>query len=297
MENFFSDLSIQLQAYYDGIIALLPKLVVAIITFTVLFFVANRSRTLVNNRLSKQMDDPLLARFLARLVKTTIVVLALMLVLKIIGLGDIAAGLVTGASVSAIVVGFAFKDIGENFLAGIMLAFSRPFRVGDTVELNGEKGKVVALNMRNTQIKSFDGKDIYIPNANIIKNPVVNYTIDGFLRNEFVIGLDYGSDVDKAIHIIKDELAKVPGVLQEEKLPSVFVGNLNTSTLDLTVQYWLDTFDSTHSGTTIKTTAVNNVLQALETEGFYLPGQVVELKNYNEKDLSTASNDKTSTAA
>ncbi len=285
MNKFTEDFLIQLQSYYDELIVLLPKLTLAIVTFTILFFIANRSRRIVNDRLIERMDDPLLARFLARMVKVTIVVLSLMLVFKIIGLGDIAAGLITGASVSAVVIGFAFKDIGENFLAGIMLAFNRPFRVGDIVELDGMKGKVVALDMRTTHIKSFDGKDIYIPNASIIKNAVLNYTIDGFMRNDFVIGLDYGADVDEAIKIIKTEMQKVNGVLQDVKAPSVYVSNLNASTLDLTVYYWLDTFDSKYSSINIRTAAIYNVLQALDKAGYYLPGDIVELKNYNKQEI------------
>lgn len=286
MNNIISDLWIQLQSYYDALIILFPKLVVATIVFTVLFFIANRSRTAVGKRLAAKMDDPLLAKFLARMVKVGIVIISLMLVFKIIGLGDIAAGLITGASVSAVVMGFAFKDIGENFLAGIMLAFNRPFRVGDTVELNNIKGRIIALNMRTTHMKSSDGKDIYIPNANVVKNPVINYTIDGFLRQEFVIGLDYGSDVTKAIGIIEKVMSEIDGVLkQESKRPTVYISNLNTSTLDVLVYYWLDTFNSNYSGTSIKTTAIKRVLETLDKTGFYLPGNILELKNYSDKEL------------
>jgi len=287
MNKFLTDLWANLEGYYDSIIAVLPKFVLAIIAFTILFSIANRSRNIVNDRLTKRMDDPLLAQFIARMVKIAIVLLSIMLVLKIIGLGDIAAGILTGASVSAVVVGFAFKDIAENFLSGIMLAFNRPFRVGDTVELNDIKGKVVALNMRTTHIKSFDGKDIYIPNANVIKNPVINYTIDGFMRQEFTIGLDYGSNVDGAIDILKNTIMKVDGIIKEGKIPSVHIKDLNTSTLDITVQYWLDTFDPKYSGVVIRTNAVNRSLVALEQAGFYMPGDVVELKNYNDKELTT----------
>ena len=286
MEQFFTDMQAELLSYYESFLTVLPKLLLATFVFAILFSIANRSRTFVNDRLSERMDDPLLARFLARLVKIGITLMALLFVLKIVGLSDVAAGLLTGASVSAIVVGFAFKDIGENFLAGIMLAFNRPFRVGDTVELNDQKGKVVALNLRNTQIKTFDGKDIYIPNANIIKNPVINYTIDGFLRHEFTVGLDYGSDVKKAIQILRTELEKIKGIERGERSSNIHVGSLGSSSLNLTVQYWLNTFDKSISATDIKTNAVDRCLEALDEAGYYLPGEVVELKNYNQTSLN-----------
>lgn len=287
MNTFINDLWANLQGYYNDLVALMPKLILAVLAFSILLFIANRIKNIVNNKLGERMDDPLLARFLSRVAKIAIVLLALMLVMKIVGLADIAAGLITGAGVGAIVIGFAFKDIGENFLSGIMLAFDRPFRVGDTVELDGHKGKVVTLNMRTTQIKTFDGKDIYIPNASVIKNPVINYTIDGFMRQEFNIGLDYGSDYDKAIDVIAKTMEKINGIMTGERGPSVSIGDLNSSSLNITVQYWLDTFDTKFPAKNIRTHAVNKCLEELNKAGFYLPGDVIELKNYNDNEIKT----------
>lgn len=285
METFFSDLADNLQNYYNSLVVLLPKLVLALLVFTFLFYLANRSRKFVSRRLAKEMDDLLLVKFIARLVKITLVVVALLIALKILGLTDIATGIITGASVSAIVVGFAFKDIGENLLAGVMLAFNRPFRIGDVVELSGHQGKIVSLNVRDTQIKTFDGKDIYIPNASIVKSPVINYTIDGFLRNELDFGIDYGSDVAEAMHLIMEVVNTTPGVLQEDKKPTVTVSDMGSSALILKVYYWLDTFDPKVSGLVVKTEIIKKVLAALMEKGFNLPGDVIELKNYNSEQL------------
>lgn len=280
METFISDIIKNLITYYDSFVAISPKLILAFLVFSVLLFLANRTRSVVNTRLSKRMDDPLLARFLGTVAKTVIVIVALFLALQIIGLGGLATGLLSGAGVGAFVIGFAFKDIGENFLAGILMAFDRPFNVGDTVELGGQKGIVLALNLRNTQIKSFDGKDIFIPNANIVKSPVTNYTIDGFLRYDFNIGLDYGSDVSEASKIILETLKEIPGILQDVKKPSVSLGSLDSSTFTLTAYYWLDTYDDEISSGAVKTKAVDKVLTNLEKAGFYMPGDIIEMKTY-----------------
>jgi len=288
INEFLNDLSANLQIYYNGFITLFPKLIMAILIFYVLLFIANKSRKIANRKLTERMDDPLLAAFLSRIIKITIVLFALMVVMNVIGLAGMAGGLLTGASISAVIFGFAFKDIGENFLSGIILAFNRPFRVGDIVELDSIKGKVVALNIRNTQIKSFDGKDIYIPNASVIKNPVINYTLDGFMRHEFNIGLDYGSDMEKAIAILKETIQNIGGVLQGDRGPSVNVGDLNSSSYNLTVLYWLNTFDQKYSTAAIRTQAINKAITNLENAGFYLPGDIVELKNYNDRAIKTS---------
>ncbi len=285
MDKFLIDITQTLNGYYESIVDLMPRLALSILVFIIAYFLANGIKRLVIKRVTPNMDDPLLAKFLSRVAKVIILLIGMLFVLNIIGLGGVAGGLMASAGVGAFVIGFAFKDIGENFLAGIILAFDRPFRIGDTVELSGIKGVVVTLNLRNSQIKTFDGKDIYIPNADVVKNPVVNYTIDGYLRHNFSVGLDYGSDVDAAIKFVLEEMNQVNGVLTEEKKPSVAVGELTASTLNLDVYYWLDTFDKSISGVTIRKDAVTKVLSRLEKEGFYLPGDIVELKNYQEKVL------------
>jgi small conductance mechanosensitive channel len=284
MNNLLNDLWQNILNYYDNLVAVLPKLGLALIVFLLLLFTARAARNLSQRRLSARMDDPLLARFIARSIGIIIIVLALMVVLQIVGLGAMALGILSMAGVGAFVIGFAFKDIGENFLAGIVLAFNRPFRVGDTVELNGQQGKVVTLNLRDTQIKTFDGKDIYIPNAMVVKNPVVNYTIDGFLRLDFTVGLDYGSNVSQAMRVILDTVNAVPGVLHDNKASSIAISQLAESTLNLTVYFWIDTFDDKISGIALKNEVIEKVLNALDEQGFYLPAGILEVKSY--KDLS-----------
>ena len=287
METLLSDLLTNFESYYDHLILVLPKILLASLVFSFFYFLANRSRNFVNTRLTQNMDDPLLATFLSRVVKIAMVLIAFLFALQILGLAGIATGIVTGASVSAIVIGFAFKDIGENFLAGIMLAFHRPFQVGDTVELDNYTGTVVALNLRNARIKTFDGKDIFIPNADVIKNPVVNYTMDGYLRYDFTVGLAYESDLSEAIKVILAIMSQIPGVLQQEKQTAVGVSNLSANALELTIYYWLDTFDKSVSSGKVKTQAVQETLAALTKAGFYMPGNVLELKNYSTGSLKT----------
>jgi len=290
MDQFIADIIETLNGYYENIVILMPRLALAILVFIISYFIANAIKSLVVKRVSPKMDDPLLAKFLSRVAKVIILLIGMLFVLNIIGLGGIAGGLMASAGVGAFVIGFAFKDIGENFLAGVILAFDRPFRIGDTVELDGIKGLVVTLNLRNTQIKTFDGKDIYIPNADVVKNPVVNYTIDGFLRQNFTIGLDYGENVESAIGFILEEVNNVNGILKEGKKPNIAIGDLTASTLNLEVYYWLDTFDKTVSGADLRIKAITNVLTRLEVEGFYLPGDIVELKNYQNKTINTNNN-------
>ena len=142
-----------------------------------------------------------MSNFLAKAIKLILIVAIIMLALHAAGLSGIAGAIMATAGASAIVLGFAFKDIAENFLAGIILAFNRPFRVDDTVQIENVFGKVKSMEFRYTKITTFDGRNVYIPNADVLTKPVFNYTEDGFFRADFIVGIAYENDVEKAKEI------------------------------------------------------------------------------------------------
>lgn len=233
--------------------------------------------------MSKRTDDPLLAKFIAKVFQWGIILVGLALAMHFVGLGGIARGLLTGAGITGVVLGFAFRDIGENFLAGVLLAFNRPFDVGDTVESDTIKGVVKTLDLRNTHIRSFDGKDIYIPNAMILKNPLLNYTRDGLLRFDFVVGIDQEDDADKARTLILDKINELDGLLKDPA-PVVAVEELAKSTVNLRVYYWVNLFEFKGSALDLKTTAITQTKEILINEGFTLPADIQELKIYKQEN-------------
>jgi small conductance mechanosensitive channel len=264
---------------------------IATATFILFLFLARKLKAFLRVRLIRRMDDNLLANFLSGLFGSIVILIGLLVIFRIIGLTGVVAGVLAGAGISAFIIGFALKDIGENFLAGIILAFKRPFRIGDIVDINGIRGRVLALNLRDTQIKTIDGKDVFIPNGIIIKNPMINFTIDGFLRYDFIVGLDYGSNYQEAVDLIKTTIVTVPGVLKGNKSPAVWVVELAESTLNIQVTFWVDTFERAISDAVVKSNAIIQVLTALEKAGYNLPARIVELKNYQGKELKTSASD------
>jgi small conductance mechanosensitive channel len=276
------------QTDWEGIEALLKTIGLSLAILLAFYLLANVLQKFLKKRLLVRMDDPLLANFLSVVFRLIIILLGFLLVFRIIGLTGLVSGLLAGAGITAFVIGFALKDIGENFLAGILLAFKRPFRVGDIVDINGMRGVVLTLNLRDTQIKTSDGKDVFIPNATIIKNPLVNFTIDGFLRYDFIVGLDYGSDYQAARALILEAIQKVPGVLMDTKTPKVWVSDLAESTLNLQVAFWVDTFDRKIADMEVKSQAIIQVLTTLEKAGYNLPARVLEIKNYRDQPIKSS---------
>ncbi|MFP5439064.1 MAG: mechanosensitive ion channel family protein [Bacteroidia bacterium] len=266
MEEFLNDVIKHVEGYYKTLVDVTPNLLLAIVVVLISWFVAARLKIFADNRLKRKMHDPLLATFIANLIKAVFIVLGLLLMLRIVGLTGIAQTLLAGAGIGAFVIGFALKDIGENFLAGILLAFKRPFSIGDIIESNGVKGKVVALNLRDTQVHS-DSKDIFIPNALLIKSVLTNFNSEGFLLQDFMIGLEYGSDYEKAIALVKEVLDNNQDVVREDLHNSAVVAGITGATIQLTVRYWVKTDRKVTDGKT-RSEVIIKVMEALKANGF-----------------------------
>lgn len=266
MEDFFNDVIKHIEGYYRTVVALTPNIILAVAVLLISWFIAARLKIFAGTRLKRRMHDPLLAIFIANLLKAIFIVIGLLMMLRIVGLSGIAQTLLAGAGIGAFVIGFALKDIGENFLAGILLAFKRPFSIGDIIESNGVKGKVVALNLRDTQIHS-DSKDIYIPNALLIKSVLTNFNSQGFLLQDFMVGLEYGSDYDKAIMLVKEVLDNNQDVVREDLHNSAVVAGITGATIQLTIRYWVKTDAKVSDGKT-RSEIIISVMETLKENGF-----------------------------
>lgn len=266
MEEFINDVVHHIEGYYRSVVAITPKLIVAIAIIVIAWLVASRLRNFADSKLKSRMHDPLLATFISNLLKVILILIGILCMFRIVGLTGVAQTVLAGAGITAFVVGFALKDIGENFLAGILLAFKRPFSVGDIIESNGVKGKVVALNLRDTQIRS-DSKDIYIPNALLIKSVLTNFNSEGFLLQDFMIGLEYGSDYNHAIDLIKKVLEKHDKVINEDFHNSAVVAGITGATVQLTVRYWVKTNPSISDGKT-RSEIIIEIMDVLKENGF-----------------------------
>lgn len=267
----------------DKVIQKSPAILIGIVFFFIFTFIGYGLRALIKRRLTRGTHDPLLIIFVGRVVLLTMVIIGLVIFLNQLGWGKAAGGVLAGAGVSAIILGFAFRDIGENFIAGFFLAFSRGFNIGDIVEVQGFKGKVTALNLRNTHLRTFDGRDIFMPNALMIKSPLSNYTRDGLLRYDFVIGMDYSTDVAKASAAIIKTLKKEDYIEQTEGLkPFVILENFGSGSINIRIHYWINSIELAESVAILQTRVMSKVITALAEAGFKLSADIMELKVYQD---------------
>ena len=276
-----NELTESFKNFYDKLIDLIPGIGLGIVIIIIGTLIATWIGQFSRKRLSARTNDPLMSRFLGKAIKYTLIVLAIMLALKAAGLEGLATGVLTAAGAGALVLGFAFQDIGQNFISGIILAFSRPFDVNDTVEIGENFGKVKALEFRYTKLKTFNGKDVYIPNSDVLTKPVTNYTEDGFYRWDFIIGIAYEDNIEGAKATVLEALSKEPNVIEDEEHENfVIEDELATSTVNLKVFFWVDTKDFRRMALVTKGNVVRAVKEALEDAGYYMPADIQEIKLY-----------------
>ena len=282
--NLKEDTQTILQSLQDGwndFLTQIPGIILGLLIVVLGYIIAKYISNITFKGISKRSDDPLMSRFLSNTVKILIMLLAAMWALKIAGLNSVTNFIITGLGASALIFGFAFKDIGENFLAGIILAFNRPFNVNDTVKIGDLFGKIKSLEFRYTKMKTFDGRDVYIPNSDVLKNPVINYTEDGFFRWDFSVGIAYEDDIDGAKQVIMDVVNAHPEVVHDDAHENyVAEDELATSTVNLKVYFWVDTYEFRREATLVRGEIIKQVKIALETHGYSMPSDIHEIKLY-----------------
>ncbi len=226
---------------WQSLVRITPRLLVALVIFAISILVGRLLGKAVVHILASGDFRPTHRNFFRNLTAWLVAVLGLIIALNVLGLKGLAASLVAGGGITAIILGFAFREIGENFLAGFFLAFSRPFEIGDLIQSSDLQGTVRGIELRSTHIRTADGRDIFIPSSQIFNNALVNYTKDGLRRLSFQVGIDYSNDSQKARQVLLEAVNDVDQVLKDPA-PGVNMSALAPQYVELDVFFWIDTF-------------------------------------------------------
>ncbi|WP_203295719.1 mechanosensitive ion channel family protein [Luteirhabdus pelagi] len=273
------------EGYYNEFLVMLPRIALGIFIIVAGILIAQLITNIIRKRFLQKAQDPLMARFLAQAIKIVLIIIAIMTALDVAGLSKVATGILTAAGGAAIILGFAFQDIGKNFLAGIILAFNRPFNINDTIMIDPHFGRVKALNFRYTHIKTTDGRDIYVPNSDVLTKPVENYTADGFYRVDFIVGIGYEDDIEAAKVLIQKILDAESQIVHDDVHENFVIENeLAASTVNLKVLFWVDTIDYRRASRVFRGHVMRKVKEGLSEAGFNLPADIKELKIYGTEE-------------
>jgi small-conductance mechanosensitive channel len=228
----------KIQEMIDSLILMLPNIVLAVIVF-ILFWMGARAFKLLVRRLTRRHRQARnLGLVLGRLAQGTIILVGLFVALAIVLPSFKPGDLVQLLGISGVAIGFAFRDILQNFLAGILILLTEPFQINDQIVFKSFEGTVEEIQTRATTIRTYDGRRVVIPNSELFTNAVTVNTAWEHRREEYDVGIGYGDDIDQAKQLILESVRSVHGVLTDPA-PDVLVMELAESTVNIRVRWWI----------------------------------------------------------
>ena len=222
----------------DSFIVMLPNIVLAVIVFILFFFAARWLKLLVKRLTRRHRQARNLGLVLGRLAQGIVILIGLFVALSIVIPTFRAGDLVQLLGISGVAIGFAFRDILQNFLAGILILLTEPFQIDDQIVFKDFEGTVENIETRATTIRTYDGRRIVIPNSELFANSVTVNTAYENRRLEYDVGIGYGDDIDEAKQLMLEAVHSVE-ILLKDPAPDVLVMELAESSVNIRVRWWI----------------------------------------------------------
>ncbi|KJH70572.1 mechanosensitive ion channel family protein [Aliterella atlantica] len=278
MKALIQEIQSSLLRLTGSVIESLPGIIFAIIILLITRYIANVTRRMSIIAGKRILKSDSLRSLLIQItyVSTWVagVLLACIFAFPDLGLGDI-VGLL---GLSSVAIGFAFQDIFKNFLAGIILLLNEPFRLGDQIIVNEFEGTIEDITIRSTQIKTYQGERVVIPNAIVFTSPVQVLTAMPHRRTDLALGIDYNTSLSTAMETLLEAIDNVPGVLSSPE-PEVDAVGFGDSSIDLMIRYW--TLPQKVQVRQTKTRVIVALKKACEQADISIPYPIRTLYYYN----------------
>ncbi|MDP5077105.1 MAG: mechanosensitive ion channel family protein [Nonlabens sp.] len=276
----------KLDSWLDGFIKAVPNILIGIAVFIAMLYLGRYLGKLVKRLLRKQGRQNF-GDLLGAFTRYLVVILGIAVSLTIIAPNLSPADLIASLGVSSVAIGFAFQDILQNWLAGILILLRQPFELGDQIVVNNYEGTVEKIKTRATIITTYDGKRVVIPNNTVYNNSVIVNTAHEFIRSQYDVGVGYDENYMEAMKILKSTIEKVEGVTSEKPVETL-VWDQADSWLTIRVRWW--TKSDRASVVQVWSRVLHDTQKAMDDAGIDLPfPTVVEIQNAH--DLKEARQD------
>ncbi len=226
----------KLDGWLDGIIKAIPNILIGILIFIAFLYLGRWLGKVVNRVMNKRGRDNF-GDLLGAFTRYLIVIAGIALSLTIMAPGLSPADLIASLGVSSVAIGFAFQDILQNWLAGILILLRQPFKIGDQIVVNEFEGTVEMVQIRSTIITTYDGQRVVIPNNTVYNNSVKVITAHELIRSQYDVGLGYDENYMEAMKILKQTVEKIEGVSSEKPVETL-VWDQADSWLTIRVRWW-----------------------------------------------------------
>ena len=254
-------------------ITLLKAFLVAFIGWQIVKFLSKAFESL----LIKKDIDPSLTVFLKSLIHNGLLILLIFSVLSTLGIEMTSFIAVLGAA--GLAIGLALQGSLSNFAGGVLILVFKPFKVGDVIEAQGEIASVSEIQIFHTILKTYDNKTIILPNGNLYNNKIINYSTEPARKMQWIFGIGYNDDIDKAKRIINDIVYADERVLDRET-PYIYVDSLGDSSVNIRCRALVSNDDFWD----VYLTKQEEVKKAFDKEGISIPFPQRDVHLYQQKD-------------
>ena len=266
----------------------IPLIIFGMVVLFLTWLLARVARRFARHFFRKSIPNELLRWVASQMVMLPIAILGVYLVLRISGLTQLALTVLGGTGLIGLVIGIAFQDIAENFLASILISVQSPFRKGDFIKIGEHEGIVQQVSTRGTTLMTPDGNLVQIPNSQIYKSTILNFTANPDRRISFDLGIGYDDPVSEAQTVVLEKVKEHVATLNDPA-PKVLIESLGASTVNLRILFWVD--GSKTESASVRSSVMRIAKQALQKRGISMPDEAREVIFPNGVPVSMAGNE------
>ena len=226
-------------ALVQGFLANLPQIGIAVIVVLLTPVIGSILRSIISNLMARAKVRPALITLATNMVGIATWIVGVAIAIIIVFPSVTPAQFIAGLGLTSVAIGFAFKDVFENFLAGVIILAREKMQIGDVIECEGVYGRIENIWIRETHVRRVDGELVIVPNAFLFQNPLRIQTDEPAIRQELIVGVDYATDLPQARDVLTEALASCDKVLKDKEIAAQCIA-FGASSIDFQLIWWCD---------------------------------------------------------
>ncbi len=228
----------KLEGWLDTFISMIPNMAVTLLLLVIFLVLARLGSKLFIKLFTKASKNEALGHLFSTFVYAAILGIGFFIMLGVLGLNKALTSLIAGIGMIGLVLGLAFQDIAADFISGAILAFRRPFKIGDIIEVRDIMGKVSETDLRVTVVETFQGQEVYIPNKDILQGAIYNFSILEKMRIDILVKVSYAEDLDKVEDVVLSTMKNLDGVIDKDLMVFDYA-EFDSSSINFNIRFWI----------------------------------------------------------
>ena len=269
ISNYYNIIVEKLMEWTKQLVEMLPNFILAILVLIIFVFAAKLIKKVSENVFNRTLNNRSLSSLISKVIYIVVITIGTFVALGLLNLDKTVTSLLAGVGIIGLALGFAFQDIATNFIAGFFMAVKRPFRIGQVIHCEGHSGVIKRIGIRTTEVTSFQGQEMIIPNKMLFQNPLINDSENVYKRIDLNVGISYGEDLERVRDIAIEAVKNTPNIYPGKDIDLVYLG-FGDSSIDFRIMIWVE-FKSQLDFLKSQSEAIIAIKKAFDKEDVMIP--------------------------